>query len=323
MPSPQPTVPQQRQARSSSQFYRDLTCGLRAQPKRIPCKYFYDRRGSELFDQICELDEYYLTRTELKIMRRHAAEMARQLGHRSLIVELGSGSSVKTRVLLDHLCDSVAYSPVDISREHLLHVAAELSSDYPHLEILPIVADFVRDFELPRPARQEDSVHVYFPGSTIGNFEHDDALQLLDRIAQLCRPTGGLLIGIDLQKDTSVIEAAYNDRGGITDRFNLNLLARANRELNADFRLDQFHHRAFYDTEHHRVDIALVSETQQTVTIGGESFELSSGEAIHTEYSHKYTVKSFAQMAHQAGLSLVQHWTDEREYFAVLYLAVD
>ena len=163
---------------------------------------------------------------------------------------------------------------------------------------------------------------MYFPGSTIGNFENADALHLLTRIARLCQPKGGLLIGIDLQKDIAVIEAAYNDRRGVTEQFILNLLQRANRELKADFQLEQFRHRAFYDTRNHRIDISLVSTTRQAVTIGDERFELAAGEAIHTEYSHKYTVNSFAQLARQAGFSLVEHWTDERDYFAVLYLAV-
>ena len=322
MASTQQVHQDHRRSRANEQFRRDLLHGLRENPKRIPCKYLYDRRGSQLFDDICELDEYYLTRTELEIMRQCGGAMAHELGRESLVVELGSGSSVKTRILLDHLRDPIAYCPVDISRDHLLHVAGELSRDYPHLEVLPIVADFLHEFELPQPVRKPAAVHVYFPGSTIGNLERQDALQLLQFVEKLCRPHGGLLIGIDLQKDVTVIEAAYNDRQGITDQFNLNLLVRANRELDADFEVDQFRHRAFYDAEQHRVDISLVSETCQTVTIAGEQFKFSAEEAIHTEYSHKYTIESFAILARQAGLSLVKYWTDDRRYFAVLYFCV-
>ena len=303
-------------------FRSDVLAGLRQSPKRLPCKYFYDKRGSELFDQICQLDEYYLTRRELAIMERHAVEMGRQIGRGVMLVEYGSGSSVKTRYLLDGLPDPVAYVPVDISGEHLQETARELARDYPRIEILPVCADFTKDFALPLSERASTHAAVYFPGSTIGNFMPEGAIELLARITKLCGTGGGLLIGIDLRKDTRTIEAAYNDRRGVTAQFNLNLLRRINRELDADFDLGQFSHRAIYCAEIGRIEISLVSRGAQVVTVGGEVFEFAKGEAISTEYSHKYTVDQFAAMAAGAGLTLRREWTDEDRYFAALHLAI-
>src|SRR5437764_8680534 len=202
-------------------FLRECLAGLHARPKRLPCKYFYDQRGSELFDRICQLDEYYLTRAELAIMDLFAAEMGARIGRGAMLVEYGSGSSVKTRYLLDALTDPVAYVPIDVSGDHLQATALELARDYPHIEILPLCADFTKPFALPRPARPATGIAVYFPGSTIGNFLPTQAAKLLRRIAAYCGRGGGLLIGIDLQKDVARIEAAYNDRLGVTADFNL------------------------------------------------------------------------------------------------------
>jgi dimethylhistidine N-methyltransferase len=303
-------------------FYRDVVRGLESSPKRLPCKYFYDRQGSALFDQICDLDEYYVTRTELQIMQQFAAEMGEQIGPGVMLVEYGSGSSVKTRILLDHLIDPVAYCPVDISRDHLLATARDLTMDYPDIEVLPVCADFTRPFELPIPTNRPTHSAVYFPGSTIGNFEPSEAKQLLAQIAPLCGDGGGLLIGIDLQKDTRILESAYNDRDGVTDQFNRNILRRINRELGGDFAVDQFEHRARYDRQQHRIAISLVSRRDQTVTIRGRSFRVRANEAIHTEYSHKYTIEGFAQMASEVGLELHRSWTDPLRFFGVLHLVV-
>lgn len=303
-------------------FLSDVIQGLEASPKRLPCKYFYDQRGSALFDRICDLDEYYVTRTELQIMQRYAAEMGEQIGPGVMLIEYGSGSSIKTRILLDHLIDPVAYCPVDISRDHLLATARGLSADYPDIEILPVCADFTRPFVLPVPTRTPTHAAVYFPGSTIGNFEPAEAKQLLAQIAPLCGAGGGLLIGIDLQKDTRIIEAAYNDREGVTDQFNRNILRRINRELGGDFAVDQFQHCATYETKQQRVSISLVSRRDQTVTIRDRSFRVRANEAIHTEYSHKYTIDGFAALAAEVGLELHRSWTDAREFFGVLHLAV-
>jgi dimethylhistidine N-methyltransferase len=300
------------------EFYNDVLNGLAQSPKRLPCKYLYDRRGSQLFDAICDLPEYYLTRAELQITQQYAPEIAEQVGPHAELIELGSGSSVKTRILLDQLASPAAYLPVDISRKHLYHTAAELMRDYPGLNVRPICADFTRDFNLLPP--QEARRTVYFPGSTIGNFTPGETCDILHQIASACGVGGGLLVGIDLQKEVPTIEAAYNDADGITAEFSLNLLRRINRELGADFDCGAFRHFAFYDQAHHRVDIRLISDCSQTVRIGRSRFEFSAGEAIHTEYSYKFTVDGFARLAQQAGFALRCHWTDANDLFALLYL---
>lgn len=303
-------------------FMRDVLAGLRTEPKHLLCKYFYDQRGSALFERICQLDEYYLTRSELAIMDQFAPEMGAQIGPGAMLVEYGSGSSVKTRYLLDALSDAVAYVPVDISGELLRQSSQELARDYPRIEILPVCADFTRHFALPLSTRDATHVAVYFPGSTIGNFLPSRAAELLRRIARLCGAGGGLLIGIDLKKDAAMIEAAYNDRLGVTAEFNLNLLHRMNRELDADFDVDQFFHKARYDSDLGRVEMQLVSRRAQAVKIGGQTFEFAPAERICTEYSHKYRVSEFATIAAAAGLSLHNQWTDKNGYFAVLHFAV-
>ena len=310
-------------AQATRVFQRDVRAGLRAAEKSLPCKYFYDKRGSELFDRICLLEEYYLTRAELAIMERGAAEMGEQIGPGVRLVEYGSGSSVKTRYLLDALHGAVAYVPVDISGEHLAQTAAELAADYPRIEILPVCADFTGEFALPQPTRGASHTAVYFPGSTIGNFLPDRATELLRNISRICGQGGGLLIGIDLKKDVAKIEAAYDDPQGVTAAFNLNLLLRINRELEGDFDLTQFCHRAAYNPELGRVEIELVSLRAQTVTVAGEVHEFGRGEAIRTEYSHKYTIEDFADLAAPAGLALHRQWTDEARNFAVLHLVVE
>lgn len=297
----------------------DVIAGLGSDPKQLPCKYFYDQRGSLLFEQICELDEYYLTRTELEIMEQYAAEMAATIGPRCMLIEYGSGSSTKTRILLDEIQDPAAYVPVDISRAHLRDSATKLSQQYPELEVLPVCADFTRPFEPPQPELDERRRVVYFPGSTIGNFEPEEAQELLEGISDLVGEGGGLLIGMDLQKDSKVLEAAYNDGEGVTAEFNLNLLERINRELDADFELDCFEHRAQYNEELGRVEIDIVSLEDQSVEVDGVPFEFSSQEAIRTEHSHKYRRDSFREMAEAAGFREVHVWTDERNYFAVSF----
>ena len=303
-------------------FREDIVAGLNSDPRTLPCKYFYDERGSRLFDEICKLDEYYLTRSEISIMNKYAPEMADQIGPGAMLVEYGSGSSIKTRLLLEHLQDPVAYVPVDISRDHLLRTANDLSLAYPHIEVLPVCADFTAEFDLPISQRVQTHNAVYFPGSTIGNFQPRSARAMLARIAPLCGTGGGLLIGIDLQKDADIIESAYNDAKGVTAEFNLNLLSRINRELDGKFNVDQFEHQAIYNDEMGRVEIYLVSRFDQAVTVGDESFEFTDGETICTEYSHKYTIDGFAELAAEVGLTLHRHWTDDRQLFAVLHFVV-
>ncbi len=307
---------------SRETFQQDVLAGLRQPRKRIPCQYFYDERGSQLFDAICESEDYYVTCTEMKIMETFVEEMGEQIGEGVRLVELGSGSSLKTRILLDQLSDPVAYVPVDISYEHLLKTAETLAEDYPHLEVLPVCADFQMELTLPTPAREATHSAVYFPGSTIGNFTPAEARSLLQNIARMCGRGGGLLIGVDLKKDPQVLERAYNDSEGVTAEFNLNLLQRMQRELDADLDKNAFEHHAFYNPEAGRVEISLRSEREQTICVAGETFPLQAGELIHTENSHKYTIEEFAAIAQGAGLTLRKSWTDPRNYFAVLHFAV-
>ncbi|MEM9412936.1 MAG: L-histidine N(alpha)-methyltransferase [Planctomycetota bacterium] len=306
-----------------SDFLDDVVQGLSQTPKQLQCKYFYDEKGSALFDQICELDEYYLTRTERQILSDHIDEMARQLGEQILLVEFGSGSSLKTRLLLDALIDPVGYVPLDISEEHLLKTANHLRSSYPQIEIIPVIADFTQNFQLPDTSRPYSHAAVFFPGSTIGNFLPDAATDMLSSIAGILGPQGGLLIGIDLQKDAAIINAAYNDSKQITDQFNLNVLHRVNRELDANFEVSQFRHHAVYNSQLGRVEISVVSLCNQTVTIGPHQFEFESGDMILTEYSHKYTIEGFEQLAKAAGFSLRKSWVDDQNLFAVLHLVHD
>jgi dimethylhistidine N-methyltransferase len=300
-----------------AEFLRDVLAGLSASPKTLPCKYFYDERGSALFDEITTLDEYYPTRCELAILRDHAAEIAAAVGPGAVLVEYGSGSSVKTRVLLDALPCPAAYVPVDISSEHLMQSAGHLAREYPHLPVIPAVADFTRHFTLPPmpPGRRV----VYFSGSTIGNFTPPEARTLLSGIARLVGGPGGLLIGADLQKRRDVLERAYDDARGVTAAFNLNLLARINRELAGDFDLSSFRHRAVYDEHHGRIEMYLVSTRQQTAHVAGHLFHFAEGEAICTEYSYKYTLPGFAAMCRQVGLGVRHVWTDERGLFSVQF----
>ena len=256
-------------------------------------------------------------------MDRYVQEMADQLGSRVKLVEFGSGSSTKTRTLLDHLDDPVAYVPVDISGDHLYKTAGELRAAYPRIEILPVAADFTREFEIPRSRRTASHAAIYFPGSTIGNFTRNVAVKTLARMSRMLGPQGGLLIGIDLRKDRKTIEAAYNDAEGITDKFNLNLLHRINRELNADFEVGQFRHHAAYNEAEGRVEIFVISCQQQVVSIADHRFRFDCGERILTEYSHKYTVPGFSRMAQSAGFSLHRHWIDPDQLFAVLHLVRD
>ncbi|WP_428268547.1 L-histidine N(alpha)-methyltransferase [Haliangium sp.] len=304
------------------EFRADVLRGLAQPQKRLPSKYFYDERGSQLFDRICELDEYYPTRTELAIMSDYVDEMVAAIGPDVLLIEYGSGSSVKTRILLDHLPALAGYAPVDISKEHLAQTSEALAGAYPHIPVYPICADFTGTYELPANAPASARRVVYFPGSTIGNFTADAAQAFLGHIAEVCGAGGGVLIGIDRQKPVSVLEAAYNDAEGVTAAFNLNLLARINRELGADFELARFAHRAAYDADRGCVEMYLVSMVDQFVTVAGHRFPFRAGETIHTEYSHKYTIEGFRALAAPAGLSVTQVWSDPREYFSVLYLEV-
>jgi dimethylhistidine N-methyltransferase len=297
----------------------EILRGLGRAQKALSPKFFYDEAGSKLFDRITELPEYYPTQTELGIMRDNIGEMVELIGPQASLIEFGSGSSTKTRMLLEHSIELAAYVPVDISRDHLLVSAETLAAEFPHIEVLPVAADFTQAFELPNPRIMPVRNIVYFPGSTIGNFPPRDALALLDVMHQEAREEGALLIGVDLQKDVQVLERAYNDSAGVTAQFNLNLLHRLNREFGANFDVGQFEHVAFYDAEPGRIEMHLKSLREQTVCVAGQRFRFRKGETIHTESSHKYTLDGFRLIAASAGFDVHTVWTDEREYFSLQY----
>ena len=299
-------------------FQAEIIAGLSSRPKTIPPKFFYDEVGSRLFDRICDAPEYYLTRTETQILRQHAGEIARVIGQNCFLIEPGSGSSHKIRLLLEALKPS-AYMPVDISKHHLLKSARNLAHDYPWLDIHAACADFTTDLIIPEQNRRTRNV-VFFPGSSIGNFERADAVAFLRRLGEMAGADGGLLIGIDLKKDPSVLEAAYNDRQGITAQFNKHLLERINLELGGDFDLSSFSHRAFYNEGPGRIEMHLVSSRYQTATVRAHRFEFDEGESIHTENSYKYSSDGFREIAASAGFHAVQSWSDEAKLFSVQYL---
>ena len=297
----------------------EILQGLRQHPKTLSPKFFYDERGSQLFEEITELPEYYLTRTELSIMRENIDEIVSLVGPQASLVEFGSGSSMKTRILLDHLDRLAAYVPVDISRDHLKASAEALAADFPHIEVLPLAVDFTRPFDLPQPRVMPLRNVVYFPGSTIGNFMPSAAQALLEVMYEEAKGDGALLIGVDLKKDPPVLERAYNDSTGVTAEFNLNMLRRLNNELGADFDLGRFRHRAVYRESQGRIEMHLVSASAQTVTVAGEQFEFAEGESIRTECSHKYTLEEFAAMAERAGFAVTRVWMDRERLFSVQY----
>lgn len=298
---------------------QEIIAGLRQDEKMISPKYFYDQRGSQLFDDITKLPEYYPTETELGIMRDNIEEIAELIGPQASLIEYGSGSSLKTRVLLEHLIDQAVYVPVDISEEHLLESARQIRSEFPDLEVLPVVADFTQRFELPNPAIMPLRNTVYFPGSTIGNFTYESACELLQVMYHEAGENGAMLIGVDLQKDPDRIERAYNDSEGVTAEFNLNVLRHLNREYSTDFDLDSWQHDAHYNASKGRIEIRLINAEQQTINIGDESIVVAAGEGILTEYSHKYTIKGFARMAHDAGFEVEETWRDPDKLFSVQY----
>ena len=301
---------------AESEFARDVAAGLSARPKRLPPKYFYDELGSQLFEEITRLPEYYPTRSELAILDRYAAEMAKLIPADAALIEFGSGSTRKARMLLDATPAITAYVPVDISSEMLVQEAAELRRDFPRLAVLPVEADFTRPFHLPREIESRPRVG-FFPGSTIGNFEPHAAAAFLKHASSMLGAHATLIIGIDLVKDAGVLNAAYNDAAGVTARFNLNLLARINRELDASFDPATFSHQAFYNSERRRIEMHLASRKRQKVRVAGRVYEFRAGETIHTENSYKYTPEQFAAMARGSGWTPVAAWSDPQGYFSV------
>jgi dimethylhistidine N-methyltransferase len=301
------------------EFRAAVLGGLSGPQKRLPAKFFYDAEGSRLFDGICDLPEYYPTRTEIGILRDNAGEIAGAIGPDATLVEFGSGSSVKIRTLLDALSSLAAYVPIDISRDHLVAAARALAADYEGLAVVPVCADYSGPVVLP-PNLPRGRLTGFFPGSTIGNFAPTQAAAFLKQVAKLLGPGSGLLIGVDLQKDAGILHAAYNDSRGVTAEFNINLLARINRELEGDFALDGFDHHACFNAARACIEMHLVSNRHQKATVAGRTFEFQHGETIHTEDSHKYTVESFHALAAAAGWRAETVWTDPDRLFSVHYL---
>jgi L-histidine Nalpha-methyltransferase len=305
-----------REAESSDSFADHVIAGLGDDPKWLSAKYFYDSAGSELFEEITRLPEYYPTRTELKILADNAAAMSASIPLAAALVEFGSGSTKKARILLRAAPQIAAYVPVDISADFLAQEAEALRRDMPDIAVWPVVADFTRDFDLPAAVRARPRVG-FFPGSTIGNFEPDDAAEFLRQAGRTLGTGATMIVGVDLVKDKKVLNAAYDDAAGVTARFNLNVLARMNRELDGDFDLSAFRHHAFYNAADHRIEMHLESLKAQTVTVAGRTFEFRAGETIHTENSYKYTAESFRALAQRTGWRPVAVWTDANDYFSI------
>ncbi len=304
----------------AADFRSDVINGLSASPSYILPKYFYDETGSRLFEKICATEEYYPTRTEVSIIRSNIDEIVATLGRECLLIEPGSGDSYKVRLLLDAL-RPIAYLPIDISYRYLQDEAEKLAKEFDWLNVHAICADFTGKLELPYDVGSDKKV-AFFPGSTIGNFLPEQALKVLAEIRQMVGAGGGLLIGVDLEKSPAILNRAYNDSAGYTALFNKNLLTRINRELGADFNLEQFDHHAFYNEQDYRIEMHLLSKTDQRVQIDDHSFEFRREQSILTEYSHKYSVDRFTVLAEQAGFLPVKVWTDENSLFSLHYLSV-
>jgi dimethylhistidine N-methyltransferase len=304
---------------SSETFAADVLAGLTAEKKSLPAKYFYDESGSRLFDRITQLPEYYPTRTELGILKEHAADIAALLPDRSALIEFGSGSKTKAEIVLAAAPHVAAYLPVDISSEVLHQEAAALRRDFPKLTVLPVEVDFCQSFDVPPDVAALPRAG-FFPGSTIGNFEPHEACTFLRNAARTLGPDAIFIVGVDLVKDRAILNAAYNDGAGVTAQFNINVLARINRELGGNFDLKCFEHHAFFNRERSRIEMHLASIKRQRVRIRGETIEFRPGETIHTENSYKYSLKSFTALARGSGWAVHTTWTDEQKYFAVYAL---
>jgi len=304
--------------------FRDaVLAGLSNSPKSLPCKFFYDQRGSALFEAICEVPEYYLTRTELGILQTHAGDMAARIGPNCRLVELGSGASIKVRLLLDALETPLAYIPVDISRGFLRDAAASIAADFPELDVIAVCADYTRSFALPKISGPAGKTVGFFPGSTIGNFEPEAVVQFLSHVGKLLGPGAEMLIGADVKKDKAILDAAYNDAQGLNAAFNLNLLHRIAKELDSDIAIDDFEHVAFYNPDEGRVELYIKSLKDQSAVIAGRRFAFAAGEMIHTENSYKYAIPEFRALAARAGFKALDTWTDADGKFAVHYLQRD
>jgi dimethylhistidine N-methyltransferase len=310
-------VARKRLASQASEFETDVLEGLRTIPKHVPAKYFYDGAGSQLFERITELPEYYPTRCEIGILRNQGADIAKLIPQGAALVEFGSGSSKKARILLSAAPKLAVYVPVDICGEMIEQEAIELRADFPDLKVLPVTADICKPFELPEEAKKAAVRIGFFPGSTIGNFEPHEASSFLRNAANILGRGPTIIVGVDLIKSADVLNAAYNDAQGVTAQFNRNLLTRINRELGGTFQLSTFEHHAFYNRERNRIEMHLASLKRQKVRIAGETIEFRAGETIHTENSYKYSVESLAALARGVGWFPLAAWTDTRKFFSI------
>jgi dimethylhistidine N-methyltransferase len=304
--------------------FRDaVLSGLSRTPKSLPCTFFYDTRGSALFEAICEVPEYYLTRAEMAILETYAGAIAERIGPHCRLIELGSGASRKVRLLLNALQSPVAYVPVDISRDFLRQAAASIAADFPELQIAAVCADYTRPFDLPALLGPPGKRVGFFPGSTIGNFEPEAVVGFFAHCGRLLGPGAEMLVGVDIKKDKAILDAAYNDAAGYNAEFNLNLLHRISKELNSDIEVDNFEHVAFYNPDEGRVELYIRSKKAQSAVIAGQRFSFGKGEMIHTENSYKYATPEFRQLAARAGFAALDTWTDPDGKFSVHYFRRD
>lgn len=303
----------------ASLMQKEVLEGLSKPQRQLPSKYFYDEKGSDLFEQITQLDEYYLTDCEKEILQANINEIAERIGSDVMLIELGSGSSYKTRFLLEELSALSTYIPVDISEEFLLKTVNQLRMEYPKISIIPVFADYTSHFELPVAEGSSQKQVIFFPGSTIGNFDPDEVQTFLNNIAGITADNSEMLVGVDLKKDPKVLEAAYNDKQGITAQFNKNILVHINRVLDADFDIEKFSHKAFYNEHAGRIEMHLILSQKQTVTVGDQRIAFEKGESIHTENSYKYSLEEFEEVVAD-WYSVEKVWTDEKDYFSLQYL---
>ncbi len=310
--------------RPSENVREEILAGLSGSPKRISSKYLYDAEGSKLFDAITDVADYYPTRTEISILESAVAEMVERLGEPSTLrlVEMGSGSSMKTRILLDALPGLAQYVPVDISEQHLLEAVRDLQVQYPGLDVEPVVADYSTDIELPEPGASVERTAVFYPGSSLGNFDKDQAARFLSMQARLAGTGGGMLLGVDLVKDVRTLERAYDDSEGVTGEFNLNLLRHINALVDANFDPSKFRHCAKYQADERRIEMQLISQEAQTVVVAGESVVFAAGEKLVTEHSHKYTDETIRTLLRGAGFAVNKTWTDPNKAFLILWCEV-
>ncbi len=318
--APRPSIPVTDPNPESADFKADFVAGMRRDQPEIPSKYFYDEIGSRLYEQICDLEEYFPARTEVALLERFGSKIRNAIGPSARIVEFGSGSGRKTRLLLAALNAPAVYIPFDISREPLRKASFKLKSLHPELEILPVCADYTKPFSLPTTETAYHQTVIFFPGSTIGNFLPEKAAQFLAQVRRQCAETCSLLIGIALQTDPGILQRAYDDAKGITARFNRNVLWRAQREFDAQVAPEDFAHQAIYNQDKHRIEMSLVSTREQWITVEREPFPFPEGRSILTEYSYKYTLESFSRLAATAGFRLSHAWTDPDDRFGILLL---